>query len=222
MKSNPPLALQLAKRQLAELVCDAVNLEGINFTLPEVMTLLDGITVGGHKISDELITLNQAAAWRFLFKAIEKKTFSLTLEWICTLHAIAAKEDALKWGRLRDGNVTIAGTKYMPPSYELLPECFERMITESLTLTDVYDRAIFLFLAMARTQFFYDVNKRMGRFIMNALLLDTGFPVINVPAIRQQEFNQLMLAFYESNDQRAMNAFMRSCLDSRVIAFFTA
>lgn len=221
MKSNPPLALQLAKRQLAELVCDAVNLEGINFTLPEVMTLLDGVTVGGHKISEELTTLNQAAAWRFLFKAVEKKTFSLTLNWVCSLHAIAAKEDALKWGLLRDGNVTIAGTSYQPPSHELLPGCFETMATESLAFTDIYDRAIFLFLAMARTQFFYDVNKRMGRFIMNALLLDAGFPVINVPAMRQQEFNQLMLAFYESNNQREMNAFMRSCLDSRITAFFT-
>ncbi|MEA1866894.1 MAG: hypothetical protein U9N19_02165, partial [Thermodesulfobacteriota bacterium] len=40
-------AMMLAKRQLAECVCDAVNLEGINLTLPEIQTLLDGITVGG-------------------------------------------------------------------------------------------------------------------------------------------------------------------------------
>jgi len=38
----------LAKRQLAEFVCDAVNLEGINFTLPEIQILLDEITTGGH------------------------------------------------------------------------------------------------------------------------------------------------------------------------------
>ncbi len=40
-------ALMLAKRQLAEFVCDAVNLEGIPFTLPEIQTLLQGVTVGG-------------------------------------------------------------------------------------------------------------------------------------------------------------------------------
>ena len=39
MKSNQAKALMLPKRQLAELVCDAVNLEGINFTLPEIQTL---------------------------------------------------------------------------------------------------------------------------------------------------------------------------------------
>ncbi|WP_216601528.1 hypothetical protein [Vreelandella azerica] len=47
MKPNIPLAKQLAKRDLPALVYDAVNLEGVAMTLPEVQTILDGITVGG-------------------------------------------------------------------------------------------------------------------------------------------------------------------------------
>ena len=43
MKSNKGKAMMLARRQLSELVWDAVNLEGINFTLPEIQTLLQGI-----------------------------------------------------------------------------------------------------------------------------------------------------------------------------------
>ncbi len=57
MKPNKAKALMMVKRQLAELVYDAVNLEGINFTLPEIQTLLDGITVGGHKLSNQQIVL---------------------------------------------------------------------------------------------------------------------------------------------------------------------
>jgi hypothetical protein len=70
---------------------------------------------------------------------------------------------------------------------------------------------------MAGCRFFYDVNKRMGRFIMNGLLLSEGYPAINLPAKRQLEFNQLMINFYDSGDQKPMNTFMRSCLDERVI-----
>jgi hypothetical protein len=98
MKPNRPLVLQLAKRQVPEFVYDAVNLEGINFTLPEVITLLDGVTIGGHKLSDQAIALNQAAAWHFLFKAIEDNKFKLDIDFTCALHAIAAKDEALKWG----------------------------------------------------------------------------------------------------------------------------
>lgn len=59
MQPSIRLAQQLAKRDLPILVYDAVNLEGVAMTLPEVQTLLEGITVGGHKISDQNMTLNQ-------------------------------------------------------------------------------------------------------------------------------------------------------------------
>jgi len=55
----------------------------------------------------------------------------------------------------------------------------------------------------------------MGSFMMNGILLNAGYPAINLPAIRKLEFNQLMLEFYDSVDQKPMNAFLRSCLDDR-------
>lgn len=206
----------LAKRQLSELVYDAVQLEGIHFTLPEIQTLLEGITVGGHKLSDEKIATNQADAWRFLFKELETSKFELTKNKILQIHNIAAKEEALTWGEFRAGSVTIAGTDYMPPPASELDDRFEEMIAGLSSLDDIYDQAIHLFLTMARVQFFYDVNKRMGRFVMNAHLLNHGYPAINLPSKRRLEFNQLMLRFYDSNDQAEMNAFLRGCLDPRL------
>jgi Fic family protein len=217
MKPDKAKAIMLAKRQLAEFVCDAVNLEGINFTLPEIQTLLDGITVGGHRIADQQIALNQADTWRTLFKLIENNLFEISIEKVCELHMIAAKEEALEWGKFRSGGVTIAGTDYMPPQADSLPVLFEKMLDETYKISDIYDKSIHLFLTMARCQFFYDVNKRMGRFIMNGLLLSCGYPAINIQAKRQLEFNQLMLEFYETGDQKAMNRFLRSCLDERII-----
>ena len=217
IKSNKAKAIMLARRQLAEFVCDAVNLEGINFTLPEIQTLLDGITVGGHTLTDQQIALNQGNTWRTLFKWIENDQFEITVEKVCNLHSIAAKEEALEWGKFRSGGVTIAGTNYMPPKANLLLDLFDEMVKKTFNMPDIYDQAIHLFLTMARSQFFYDVNKRMGRFIMNGLLLSNGYPAINLPAKRQLEFNQLMLNFYDTGDQKPMNAFMRSCLDDRVI-----
>ena len=84
-------------------------------------------------------------------------------------------------------------------------------------MDNIFDRAIYVFLQMARNQFFYDVNKRMGRFMMNGILLEAGYPVINLPAKYQREFNQLMLQFYESGNDTAMITFMKSCLDSKLI-----
>lgn len=73
---------------------------------------------------------------------------------------------------------------------------------------------------MARAQFFWDVNKRMGRFMMNGILLLEGYPIINVPVKRQKEFNELMLDFYSTGEMSSMNKFLRSCLNLKIIGNF--
>jgi hypothetical protein len=73
----------------------------------------------------------------------------------------------LEWGNLRSGMVSIAGMDYLPLAPSELPRCFQMFVESLPSLDDVYDRAIHVFLFMARTQFFFDVNKRMGRFMMN-------------------------------------------------------
>jgi Fic family protein len=217
IRPNVPKALMLAKKQLTELVYDAVNLEGIAYTIVEVQTLLDGVTVGGHKISDQTITLNQAAAWHFLFEAVSKNQFSLTKAWALSLHAIAAKEELLIWGQFRTGQVTIAGTSFMPPKSDTLESHWHTMEEDCRQESDVWKKAILVFLTMARYQFFYDVNKRMGRFMMNGILLSHGYPIINVPVKQQETFNKLMLAYYSNPNPEPMAHFLKSCLSPRVI-----
>jgi hypothetical protein len=53
--------------------------------------------------------------------------------------------------------------------------------------------------------------------MMNGVLLSAGYPAINLPVKRKLEFNELMLDFYASGDEGPMNAFMRSCVDPRVV-----
>lgn len=221
MKPNVRLALQLAKRDLPALVYDAVNLEGVAMTLPEVQTILDGITVGGHKISDQNMAINQAKAWEFIFGLVNKGEFTFNKATALSVHAIAGQEEALDWGRFRSGYVSIAGSDYQPPAPTELDAKWAEVEQQVVKEADIYDQAIVAFLQMARAQFFWDVNKRTGRFMMNGILLAMGFPIINVPAKRQQEFNTRMLDFYQSNDMTAMNTFLRSCLDDKIIKNFT-
>lgn len=220
MKPNVPLALQLAKRDVPALVYDAVNLEGVAMTLPEVQTILDGITVGGHKISDQNMALNQAKAWKRLFDLVGKGQFRFDKDTALLLHGIAGKEEALEWGNFRSGYVSIVGSDYEPPAPNELDDRWVEIQQVVEREPDTYDQAITAFLQMARAQLFWDVNKRMGRFMMNGILLAAGFPIINVPAKRQQEFNTLMLDFYASNNMGPMNAFLRSCLDPKVVRNF--
>ena len=62
-KENLPIGekayiLTYVRQMISEFVYDMGNLENNPFTFPEVQTLLDGITVGGHKLSDQNQILN--------------------------------------------------------------------------------------------------------------------------------------------------------------------
>lgn len=212
-------ALHLARKIIAQIVTDVVNLEDINYTVPEVQTLLDGITVGGHKLQDELITLNQINAWKFLFNSIETNTFSVSKEFILKLHNLVANQEALEWGVFRTGSVSISGTDYMPPKAIELPELWETLETKTNKAIEcsnnhlgIYRIAINLFAEMARTQFFYDGNKRTARMIMSGVLLSHGLPMINTPATRKLEFNQIMIEYYNTQQIEPLYNFLLSCL----------
>jgi len=217
IKPNRDKALMLAKREVGVLVHDSVLLEGINFTLPEVNTLLEGVTVGGHALSDQQIAINQGNAWRYLFAVVKSGEFCFSLDFVCALHAIAGKEEALEWGCFRSGGVTIAGSSYLPPKAEKLKQKFSELLISMVTFEDIYDKAIHVFLVMARNQFFYDVNKRTGRLMMNGILLEAGYPPLNLSAKHKLEFNELMMRFYDSGDEAEMNLFMRSCIDPKLV-----
>ncbi len=66
-------------------------LEGNPFTIPEIQTLLDGITVGGRKISDAEQVLNQKNSFLLLFHLVESGEFLLSPKIACDLQQIVAK-----------------------------------------------------------------------------------------------------------------------------------
>jgi Fic family protein len=217
INNNQQKALFLAKKQLSEIVCAVVNLEGINYTIPEIQTLLDGITVGGHRQSDEEIAKNQIDAWRFLFASLENASFEFSKKFVLSLHKILANNEALVSGKFRDGGVFIAGTDFIPPNYKELDKEWQKIVVATGDNKTIYQNAISVFLQMARNQFFYDGNKRTGRMMMNGILLKNGLPIINLTAKKQLEFNNLMLDFYKSGIEKPMQEFMLSCLDERIL-----
>ncbi|MBU1247545.1 MAG: Fic family protein [Proteobacteria bacterium] len=211
MKQDKTKSLFIAQKVFAELVFDVQSLEGMPFTLPEVQTYVQGVTVGGHKVSDEAKLKQQILGWEKLIDLVRTEAFAVTKEVACSLQAIIAREDALELGQFRSGQVSIAGTEYRPPRASELDAIFEITIQTILTLADIRDQAYRLHLDFARNQFFYDGNKRTGLLMLNGHLLTNGYAPLSVPAKRLTEYNAGMLAFYESGDASKMMEFLKTC-----------
>jgi len=210
-ESNTARALWRVRKLLAEFVFDTTTLEGNPFTFPEVQTLLEGITVGGHKLSDETQVLNQQKSLKRLLEMVTANTFSVTKSVFSELHSIAAHEEALDPGKFRTGSVGIQGTEYKPPEYTLLDSIFEHGIAYLSSIENPVERAMAFFLFGAHNQFFFDGNKPTSRLMMNGILLNNGFDAISVPAKQRLAFNQKMVRFYDTLEGTEMMLFLLDC-----------
>jgi Fic family protein len=197
---NHELNLILAKKDKIDFIYNTSALEGNAMTYPEVQTLLEGVTVGGHKLSDSEQILNQNRSVNLLFDMIDKDIFLLDKKTWLTLHEKVAYEEALLWGQFRECDVHIGGTVYQPPKAEKLDAIFNAGIDEIEKIKHPIIRAISCFLFGAKTQFFYDGNKRTARLMMNGILLKHGYPLLNIKAKDKLAFNQEMIRFYDGDD----------------------
>jgi len=197
---NKKYFFAMAKKDRVDYIYNTSALEGNAMTYPEVATLLDGVTIGGHKLSDEQQILNQNRSVKLLFEMIEKNEFMLNSTTVLKLHKKVAFEEALSWGKFRSSGVHIGGTDYLPPKAENLNVIFKEGIEEIEKILNPIVRAITYFLFGAKNQFFYDGNKRVSRLVMNGILLENGYPILNIKAKDKLEFNIEMIKFYDSDN----------------------
>ncbi|MCC8465564.1 Fic family protein [Photorhabdus bodei] len=210
-------------RMLPEFVWDASVLEGNPFTFPEVKTLLDGVTVGGRKVSDQEQVLNLAESSKRLLSLVKKGQFELTKAMFTELHSIVARNEALEWGIFRgegretnytpDVSLGECGRHIPLPTASGAPE-LNRIFQAGMAVLDEcqpFEKGIAFFLFGALQQFFFDGNKRTSRFMMNGILMSNGIDAISVPAAKIHEFNEKMVRFYLSKDATEMMAFLVDC-----------
>ena len=210
-------------KMLPEFVWDASVLEGNPFTFPEVMTLLDGVTVGGRKISDQEQVLNLAQSARRLLAMVKTSQFALSKPVFTQLHGIVAHKEALEWGVFRGEGQETHYTpdvglgqhgRYTPlPTLPGAPE-LNRVFAKGVAALQActpFERAMAFFLFGALQQFFFDGNKRTSRLMMNGVLLSHGIDAISVPAAKAQEFNEKMVRFYRTKDASEMMTFLVGC-----------
>lgn len=204
-------ALFIAKKLKASLVFNMAKLEGNPYTFPEVQTLLDGITVGGYKLSDQDLVLRISAGWDRLIQLVEKGAFSLDKQTAIEMNALVARGEALSVGAFRDGMVSISATNHRPPSPDNLELTFDRLVQE--TKKEPMPRSAFrLFLQCSANQFFWDGNRRTAQLLMNGLLVSNEYMPVSIPAQDQLEYNKKMIRFYDTGVIDEMELFLSRCM----------
>ncbi len=216
MKDKYNLTLEqnifLAKRNLVDNIYANARMEGLNITFPETKTILEGINVPNLKIDEIQCILNLRDAWKYLINNIHT---DFNLDFICKINEIVARNESIAWGVLRQGEVQITGTDYIPE----IPneEDVKKQIKNILQIENATERAIEYMLYGMRGQLFWDGNKRTSTICANKIMIENGCGIIKVPDNKLKDFTTLLSEFYSTNNKEKIKQFIfDNCIDGIV------
>lgn len=211
------------RANLAVIIWDAARLEGNNFTLPEVQTLLDGVTVEGKRIEDQQQVLALNEAYRELERLVRTGEFRMTKDVSDKLHGLVARHEAIESGRFRgEGSVNGGGSVRLSSGGvvdgrahgeggSLLIEAFDDLTDYLGTIDDPRQRALLYAAAATRHQFYFDGNKRTAKLMASGVLMSAGFDAISVPYSRLYEQNVSLDRLFSTDDATSYMNLLADC-----------
>ncbi|MEE6715984.1 Fic family protein [Schleiferilactobacillus harbinensis] len=192
-----------ARQNFVNLVHTNSRFEGVNTTLLQTQTIMDGLGVDGVSIDDINVIVQLKKGWQL----ITEDDASLTLAFEKKINAIVALHDSLAPGELRtgQGGVDVGTADYFtPPAVD--PNQESRFLTDLMQddQRSTTDKALTLLYHNMRQQLFWDGNKRTATLAANKLMIDHGAGLINVPLNLWPRWNELISAYYQSADMTAI------------------
>lgn len=211
------------RASLAAYIWDAAALEGNPYTLPEVQTLLEGITVSGRRLQDQQQILALNDAYNTLDQLVAGQTYRLDKATSDVLHGQLAVHEAIESGHFRgEGSVGGGGLvslgalgQYRASApgaggVTLIYE-FDDLLRYVHRLGDPREQALAYFCAATRRQFYFDGNKRTARLMMTGHLMTYGYDAISISATRRLEFNEKLSTMFDTGDATEMMRFIVDC-----------
>ena len=211
---TPEQSVFLAKKKWDENIYCGMRMENRAVTFPQTKTILNGVNVPNVQLDDIQAILNMRDAWRYLLETIEEP---LALPYICMLNEYIARNGALEWGKLRSGAVCISGTDYVPPipSQEGAERDLSAILTSNTTTTE---KALNVFLWVARAQLFWDGNKRTGLTAANKILIAAGAGMLTIVDKHMEEFNTLLVDYYNTGMGERLKQFLyENCIQGLAV-----
>ncbi len=187
------------ERFVIELSWKSSRIEGNTYTLLDTERLIrDGIKSEKNTDDEAIMILNHKKAFDYILENKETFREKISLAKIAEVHKILVKDLNLS-SEARAGRVGITGSNYLPldNSYQIV-EAIADLCKKIDTLELAYDKALLALVGLSYIQTFEDGNKRIARFITNAILLAYGYAPLSYRSVDEEHYREAMLVFYET------------------------
>lgn len=179
-------------------------IEGNTLTLKETAMVLEGITIDQKPLKDHLEAVGHRDAFLYIEQLIRDKTpFSERI--IKEIHSLVLMDRPEDKGVYRRIPVRIMGAYHEPPQPYLVAPQMDQLVAEfAKTKLHPIEAAALFHLKFEGIHPFIDGNGRTGRLILNFMLMQNGYPPINVKFADRKRYYEAFDSYYRDGDARAM------------------
>ena len=170
------------------------RLEGSSLTENETKTILfDNITLSNKSMVEHLEVKNHQAAFSYLLKYLSNSSLKIDEKLILKLHGIlmnGIKDDA---GFYRRHGVRIVGTYVPTANYLKVPQLMKELTREiNCQHKDAIAHVANIHSCFEKIHPFSDGNGRVGRLIMQAMLLKKNLPLAIIEQKQKRFYNNYL------------------------------
>lgn len=204
-------------------------IEGNTLSLHETQMVLEyGITVDGHPLREYLEATNHAEAFDALPELVARP---VTLETLQQLHQLVMDKIDPHAGELRKVQVYIRGAGFTPPPAKDVPlyiaQWLQWLDSDTALHYDAVVRAAVAHHDFEAIHPYTDGNGRVGRLLLNLMLMQYGYP----PALVLREWRpRYIQALHQAHSddynplidlvglavERALDLYLEACVESNV------
>lgn len=193
---------RLREEFLIEYTYNSNAIEGNTLTLQETALVLEGVTIDKKPLKDHLEAVGHRDAFLYVQNLVKDKvSFSESI--IKQIHTLVLMDRPEDRGVYRRIPVRIMGAYHVPSDPILVPEQMENLVAEFSANKKMHpiERAAMFHLKFEGIHPFVDGNGRTGRLILNLMLMQAGYPPINVKYSDRKRYYEMFDCYYRDNDQ---------------------
>ncbi len=203
-----------------EMTYNSNAIEGNSLTMKETFWVIqEGLTIKDKPLKDHLEARNHKEALDFLYELIDKDAHNTVSEHLIRqLHQLVVQDSQKEIaGKFREGEVYISGANHRPPAGFDVPLHMSELIKwlqENEKIVHPVELAAILHHKFVHIHPFWDGNGRVGRLLMNIIILQAGYPLaIILRNDRKRYYRVLALADegkYKTLSEMVAQAVLRS------------
>ena len=207
---------RLQEEFLVEFTYNSTAIEGNTLSLRETALVLEGITIDKKPLKDHLEAVGHRDAFLYVEQLVTDKV-KLTESVIRAIHSLVLMDRPDDKGVYRRIPVTIMGAYHEPPQPYLVSVQMEQLVAgQKETKRHPVEDAAMFHLNFEGVHPFIDGNGRTGRLILNLMLMQQGYPPIDVKFADRSRYYACFDSYYRDNTAAPMVELVAEYLEQRL------